>query len=203
MAIKVTLRQKPISKDRHSLYLDFYPAIIDLKTGKSTRREFLNMYIVNETEIEEQKITDAKGNVSRRYLPVLDKKKNPKKVRISTLDKIHNENTLQRAEQIRQKRENDLNKPEIYSNFEKEQLKLKEQGEKNFVEYFKTLADKRKDSNHDNWVSSYKYLEVFSNGNLKFANLNEKICNDFKEYLLTTQSNKSGKNGENDHLLSE
>lgn len=28
---------------------------------------------------------------------------------------------------------------------------------------------------------------------LKFADLNEKFCNDFKEYLLTTQSNKSNK----------
>jgi hypothetical protein len=28
---------------------------------------------------------------------------------------------------------------------------------------------------------------------LKFADLNEKFCNEFKEYLLTTKSNKSDK----------
>lgn len=45
MATKVTLRQKPISKGRQSLYLDFYPEIIHPDTGKPTRREFLGLYI--------------------------------------------------------------------------------------------------------------------------------------------------------------
>jgi integrase len=161
MAIKVKLREKAISGNRKSLYLDFYPAIPHPETGEPTRRQFLGLY-------------------------VLDKTKNP-------IDKQHNKETLQLAEQIRQKRENHLNKPEIYTGFEKEQLKIKEKGEQNFVAYFKTLADKRKASNHDNWVSAYKYLEKFTKGNLKFADLNQKFCNEFKEYLLTTKSNKSSK----------
>jgi integrase len=161
MAIKVTLRKKPISGNRQSLYLDFYPAIPHPETGKPTRREFLGLYL-------------------------FDKAKNP-------IDKQHNKETLRLAEQIRQKRENYLNKPEIYTRYELEQKRIKELGEKNFVEYFKSLADKRKASNHDNWVSAYKYLETFTKGNLKFADLNEKFCNDFKEYLLTTKSNKSNK----------
>jgi integrase len=161
MAIKVKLRQKLISGNRQSLYLDFYPAIPHPETGEPTRREFLGLYL-------------------------FDKAKTP-------IDKQHNKETLQLAEQIRQKRENHLNKPEIYTGYEKEQLKIKERGEKNFVEYFKSLADKRKASNHDNWISAYNYLETFTNGNLKFADLNEKFCNDFKEYLLTTKSNKSSK----------
>jgi integrase len=119
-------------------------------------------------------------------LYLFDKAKNP-------VDKQHNKETIQLAEQIRQKKENQLNKPEIYTGYEKEQLKIKEQGEQNFVSYFKSLADKRKASNHDNWVSAYRYLEVFTKGNLKFADLNEKFCNEFKEYLLTTKSNKSNK----------
>ena len=161
MAIKVKLREKKISGNRQSLYLDFYPAIPHPKTGEPTRREFLGLYL-------------------------FDKTKNP-------IDKQGNKETLQLAEQIRQKRENYLNKPEIYTGYEKEQLKIKEQGEQNFVTYFKSLADKRKASNHDNWVSAYNYLETFTKGNLKFADLNEKFCNEFKEYLLTTKSNKSNK----------
>ena len=161
MAIKVKLRQKSISGNRQSLYLDFYPAIPHPETGEPTRREFLGRYLI-------------------------EKAKNP-------LEKQHNKETLQIAEQIRQMRENNLNKPEIYTGYEQEQLKIKELGEQNFVDYFKSLADKRKDSNHDNWVSAYKYLETFTKGNLKFANLNEKFCNEFKEYLLNTKSNKSVK----------
>ncbi len=161
MAIKVKLREKKISGNRLSLYLDFYPAIPHPETGEPTRREFLGLYL-------------------------FDKAKNP-------IDKQHNKETLQLAEQIRQKRENHLNKPEIYTGYELEQKRIKERGEQNFVAYFKTLANKRKASNHDNWVSAYNYLETFTNGNLKFAELKEKFCNEFKEYLLTTKSNKSSK----------
>lgn len=161
MTIKVKLRQKPISKNRKSLYLDFYPAIPHHETGEPTRRQFLGMYLFDNTK--------------------------------SPIDKEHNKETLKLAEQIRQKKENHLNKPEIYTGYEKEQLRIKEQGEQNFISYFKALADKRKASNHDNWVSAYNYLETFTNGVLRFADLNEKFCDDFKEYLLTTKSNKSSK----------
>jgi integrase len=161
MTTKVKLRQKAISGNRQSLYLDFYPAIPHPETGEPTRREFLGLYLFEKVK--------------------------------SLIDKQHNKETLQLAEQIRQKKENHLNKPEIYTGYEKEQLKIKEQGEQNFVAYFKTLADKRKASNHDNWVSAFNYLETFTKGNLKFADLNEKFCDEFKEYLLTTKSNKSSK----------
>ena len=161
MATKVKLRQKIISGGRHSLYLDFYPAVPHPETGIQTRRQFLGRYIIDK----------------------------PK----SILDKMHNKDMLQQAELIRQQKDSEINKPEIYSGFEKEKLKIREQGEKNFVEYFKQLADKRKASNHDNWMSAYKYLEVFANGKLKFAELSEKYFNDFREYLLTTKSNKSHK----------
>ena len=173
MTTKVKLREKRISGNRQSLYLDFYPAILHPDTGELTRREFLGLYINAET--------------------MIDKKGKEKNITLSPIDKQHKKETLQLAEQIRQKRENHLNKPEIYTGYEKEQLKIKEQGEQNFVAYFKSLADKRKASNYDNWASAYNYLKTFTNGNLKFADLNERFCNEFKEYLLTTKSNKSNK----------
>lgn len=172
MATKIKLREKGISGNRQSLYLDFYPAIIHPESGLPTRREFLGMYLFDEID---------KTGIK------------PKKITLSPIDKQHNKETLQLAEQIRQKRENHINKPEIYTGYEKEQLKIKEQGERNFVTYFKSLAEKRKASNYDNWVSVYKYLEAFTNGSLKFSDLNELFCEDFKAYLLTTQSNKSNK----------
>lgn len=109
------------------------------------------------------------------------------------LDKEHNSTMLRIAESIRQKRSNILNKPEVYSEFEKELLRLKEQGEKCFVQYFRGLANKRKASNHDNWISALNYLEAFTNGTRKFSELNEKFFEDFKEYLLTTKSFRSDK----------
>ena len=109
------------------------------------------------------------------------------------IDKRHNTETVQIAESIRQKRENFLNKPEIYDQYEKEQLIIQEQGQLCFVEYFEKLANKRKGSNHDNWTSALQYLKTFTNESLKFIDLNEKFLEDFKEYLLTTKSNKSNK----------
>jgi len=161
MAIKVKLRRKPISGNRQSLYLDFYPAIPHPKTGELTRREFLGFYLLD----------------------------NPK----TAADKQHNKEMELLAEQIRQKRENAINKPEIYSGYEKEQLAIKEREEQNFVEYFKTLVAKRNGSNQDNWTSTYNYLEKFTKGRLAFSNLDEKFCNEFKEYLLNVKSNRSNK----------
>jgi len=73
LAIKVSLRMKPISGKRQTLYLDFYLAIIDPKTGKTKRREFLNTYVFSEIEIEEQKYNNQNGKEQKRFVPVLDK----------------------------------------------------------------------------------------------------------------------------------
>ena len=109
------------------------------------------------------------------------------------LEKQNNKEIIQRAELIRQRTENRLNKPEIYSEYEKEKLQIKKQNERDFIDYFNILRDKRKKSNYDNWVSAGKYLESFTGGKLKFSELNELFFNDFKEYLLTTKSNKDKK----------
>lgn len=165
MATKVKLRVKPISGNRQSLYLDFYPPIEHPETGEPTRREFLGLYL-------------------------FDKPKHP-------ADKQHNKETKELAEQIRQKRDNQLNKPEIYTELEKQyhkqQKAAKEKGGKCFVQYFRELASKRKGSNTDNWISALNYLERFTGGSLKFADLTDQVCNDFREYLLTAPSARSSK----------
>jgi len=134
-------------------------------------------------------INPATGKPTRREflrLYIYAKPKTP-------IEKEKNTETLRYAEGVKQKWYNILNKPEIYTELEKEQLRLKEQGEKCFVEYFRKLAKKRKGSNSNNWTSALYYLEKFTNGSIKFSELNEKFFNDFKEYLLTTLSHRSDK----------
>lgn len=111
----------------------------------------------------------------------------------SSFDKTHNKETLKIGQSIRQKRENYLNKPEIYSLYEKEQIRIKELGELCFVSYFEKLTHKRSGSNYNSWLSVHKYLVKFTKGSLIFSNLNEKFLEDFKEYLLTTKSHRSDK----------
>lgn len=162
MITKVKLRQKPISGGRQSLYLDFYPAIPDPnKPGKTTRREFLRLYL-------------------------FDKPRNP-------IDKKHNKETLLIAQSIRQKKENQLNKPEIYDHYEKEQLRLKEMREKDFIEYFTDLAKKRTGSTNHTWMSALNYIKSFFGDQFKFGELDTQILDEFKEYLLLTKSIRSEK----------
>jgi integrase len=177
MATKVKLRQKPISGNRESLYLDFYPAIQHPETGEPTRREFLGLYLHSDV------ITNDKG---KRV-----------KTKLTPIEKESNRETRQLAEQIRQKRDKAINGNEALTTLEIRLLekdnKERQRGEQDFVTYFKSLADKRKASNHDNWVSAYNYLETFTGGKLKFADLSERVCNEFKDFLLNTKSNRSDK----------
>lgn len=161
MGIKVKLRKKPIKGGKKSLYLDFYPAIKNPKTGQETRREFLKMYVFE----------------------------NPK----ATIDIQHNKNTERLAEQIRQRRENELNKPEIYSEQERELLKIKELGEHDFVAYFKNLMSKRTGSNYSNWDSALNYLIDYTGGSIKFVELDAIYLNGFRDYLLRAKSKRSEK----------
>ncbi|MBW6491302.1 MAG: site-specific integrase [Lentimicrobium sp.] len=69
----VTLRQKLLSdKKSKSLYLDFYPAITDPVTGKSTRRKFLNSYIKvrPKTDLEKQMNDEALTNANAERIKI-------------------------------------------------------------------------------------------------------------------------------------
>lgn len=76
MAVKVTLREKKISKGRKSLYLDFYPAIRNPNSGADTRREFLGLYVFekprNPLDTQHNKDTRnlAKSICNQRFLEI-------------------------------------------------------------------------------------------------------------------------------------
>lgn len=53
--IKVSLREKQLKTDKVSLYLDYYPPIINPETGSKTRREFLNMHIYTNPKTAEER----------------------------------------------------------------------------------------------------------------------------------------------------
>ncbi|MDC1204260.1 site-specific integrase [Salibacteraceae bacterium] len=111
----------------------------------------------------------------------------------SVLDKQNKKETLITAEQIRAKEENQLNKRDAYSVYELEMAERAEKGKVDFVPFFLEIANTRKNSNHDNWMATYQYLVNFTGGSIKFKDIDEKWCESFKEYLLTTKSRKSSK----------
>jgi hypothetical protein len=160
MGIKVALRKKKISQGRFSLYLDFYPAILNQYTGAYTRREFLGQYIWQ----------------------------SPK----TPTERANNKETLEIAEDIRHKRQNILNKPEVYNEFERKLIEQKRLTEACVLQYFEKKAMKPNRSNLHNWKSAFYYFKDFLQGEtFQFAQLNESVGEDFKEYLLSTPSRKS------------
>jgi integrase len=202
MAEKVTLRQKNISRGRKSLYLDFYPAIINPKTSKKTRRQFLGLYLYIDKKELKNDIQELTDRIERLKSEGKSTKSQEKELidnktfltgfkGLSSINKTHNSNTLRRAESIRQKRDNILGKPEIYSDVEKEQLRVNELGEQCFVEYLKEMANKKYGSTRSSWTSTLKFFEAFTEGSIKFKNLTPTLFEDFKSYLLKTNSNKS------------
>ncbi|MDV6167103.1 site-specific integrase [Flavobacterium sp. DG1-102-2] len=57
--ISVTLRSKAISKGRQTLYLDFFPPILNPETGKYTRREFLKLYLYDKPKSYTEKVKNS------------------------------------------------------------------------------------------------------------------------------------------------
>jgi integrase len=161
--------------------------------------------MATKVKLRQKKISGGRHSLYLDYYPPVSDPKTGKPTRREFLrlfvydkpknidEKKHNKEDLERAEQIFLNRKNQVGKPEIYSGYEQEQLAIREKGEINFVDYFKELANKSKASNHDNWMSALRYLDDYTKGFLRFADLNEAFCNDYKEHLLTTKSNKSEK----------
>ncbi len=60
--MKVTLREKKISAGRKSLYLDYYPPVIRPDIGRSSRREFLGLYVFDrpKNDFEKQQNKETK-----------------------------------------------------------------------------------------------------------------------------------------------
>ncbi|MEP6465852.1 MAG: site-specific integrase [Parafilimonas sp.] len=150
--IKVKLRSKPITGNRQTLYLDFYPAIAHPETGKLTRRDFLGLYII-------------------------EKPKTP-------LDKIQNKETFALAENIRSKRQLEIQAGSF-------DFLKKKTNDVNFIEYFNTLSKKQKESNIDTWISAGKYLKKFAGEQMQSSKIDENFCNDFKDFLLNSKSKRN------------
>ena len=79
--MSVTLREKPIKQGKEkSLYLDYYPAIRNPRTGALTRREFLGIYILSNPKtkadkaLNEEKIAKANGLRGVREMDIINEK---------------------------------------------------------------------------------------------------------------------------------
>jgi len=201
---KVTLRVKAISGNRESLYLDFYPAIID-NDGKETRRQFLGLYLyytVNPDKLTGKKLEKyleyeniKPANYETLKQMELDKNEHTNMVALAVRDTRYKE-IISRGvlSDLERRAEIQIKKQEA-EQVEKDALKDQEQMilNENFLKYFQLLARKRSGTNHDNWHSAVKYFEIYCKGKCTMRNITERFCNDFKSFLLKVPSLKSDK----------
>jgi integrase len=59
-----------------------------------------------------------------------------------------------------------------------------------FVKYFEQLAQKRAGTNHDNWHCALAHFKDFAGNSIRMADVTEKFCNDFREYMLEVALNQ-------------
>lgn len=57
--VNVTLRKKAISNGRQSLYLDFYPPVLNPETGQYSRREYLKLYLFDKPKSFTEKLNNS------------------------------------------------------------------------------------------------------------------------------------------------
>lgn len=122
------------------------------------------------------------GKPTRREFLRLEVLEKPK----TEADKQQNKQTRALAENIRAQRQ-----IEIQSEQHGQMADIRRNAD--FVTFFRQLASERRASNHDNWMSALNYLEAFTGGSLKFADLDEQVCNRFRQHLLTVPSNRTRK----------
>ena len=136
-----------MSKGRKSLYLDFYPPIIHPVTGKSTRREFLKLFLFERPKWE--------------------------------ADRMHNKETMILAQNIRAQRQ-------IHIQADNYKFLLPTHRKKDFLEYFRNLAERRKSINgtYDSMMTAYKQFQKFSGERCLMEDLTEMFVRHYREALL-------------------
>jgi len=124
---------------------------------------------------------DTGKNTRREFLGLylFEKPKTP-------IDKHQNKETQALGENIRAKRQIEI------QNGQYGFLSSNDQNS-NFINFFRELADKHKQSNREVWLCSLHYLKEFAGETIRFGDLNVKFCNDFKDYLLHAPRMRSNK----------
>lgn len=186
---KVTLRIRKV-EDRKEwyLYLESYPVY---EKGKPIRvREYLNRTVSTiEWDKKRTARTDADGK--KTFKPKRDD---------NGMIVCRSEKDIQSivyADGVRALRQKEYDNSELYTEDDRKKLDANEKAQTNFIEYFEQLAENRNKNRSENirqsWLCVLDYLKLFSGDSLLFSNLNEKWCEDFKDFLLSTNSRKSDK----------
>ena len=183
--MKATIYTKPIHNSKLRLFIDYYPPIPHPETGKLTRRETLKLFLYSEEEYNEEEYINDNGNRAVRIFPVLDSKGNPKKIKLTPLQRQHNKETYELAENIKAQRQLQIQ--------EKNYGFISHNENADFLLFFEALVDDQKTKSQTNYSAVYEFLKKYTNGICPVSKLTSDFCEGFISYLNTVKPEASTK----------
>ena len=180
---KVTVRlRKAEDRKEWYVYIESYPVQVSGKKTPQRIREYLNR-VVTTVEWDKKRTarTDAKGTKS--YKP----KRNDNGIIICKSES--DREIMLYADGVRKLRQKEYDNIDLYSDTESLLVEQKEKSQENFIEYITKVATKRhaksSKSIQINWGRTKEFLKSYAGDNLMFSQIDNKMVEDFKLFLLS------------------
>ncbi|MDR1056755.1 MAG: site-specific integrase [Prevotellaceae bacterium] len=180
---KVTVRLRKV-EDRKEwyVYIESYPVFVPGKKAPQRIREYLNRSI---TTVEWDKKRTARTDVdgTKTYKP----KRDDNGIIVCRSEK--DREIMLYADSVRKLRQREYDNADLYSDTESAQAEQKKRSQQNFIEYFKQASAKRHANSSQfiqtNWNRTHDFLKQFAGDTLLFSQINNKMAEDFKQFLLS------------------
>ncbi|MDR2888191.1 MAG: phage integrase SAM-like domain-containing protein, partial [Bacteroidales bacterium] len=188
---KVTVRiRKAVFRDEWYLCIESYPVFAPGKSKPQRIVESLNRTIT--TIVWDKKRTARTTETSKTFKPKRDENG------VIMCKSEQDQQACLYADGVRKLRQREYDNADLYSDTETAQVEQKERLQQNFIEYFKKTATKRhansSTSIQTNWNRTLDFLKQFAGDTLLFSQINNKMAEDFKRFLLSAPcgGNRSG-----------
>lgn len=189
---KVTVRLRR-AEDRKEwyVYIESYPVQVLGKEMPQRIREYLNRAVMT-VEWDKKRTARTDANGTKTYKPKRDDNG------IIICKSENDREVMLYADEIRKLRQKEYDKMDLYSDSENLLIEQKEKGQENFIEYFSRVLTKRHSKSSKsiqvNWERTIDFLKEFTGEILIFSQIDNKLADDFKLFLLSAQcgGNKKG-----------
>lgn len=180
---KVTVRlRKAEDRKEWYVYIESYPVQVSGKKTPQRIREYLNR-VVTTVEWDKKRIARTDANGTKTYKP----KRNDNGIIVCKSE--NDREIMLYADGIRKLRQKEYDNIDLYSDTDSLLVEQKEKGQENFIEYIAKAGAKRhaksSKSIQTNWNRTKEFLKNYAGDNLVFSQIDTKMVEDFKLFLLS------------------
>ncbi|CAD0002414.1 MULTISPECIES: site-specific integrase [Flavobacterium] len=188
---KVTVRlRKAQDRKEWYVYIESYPVEVSGKKTPQRIREYLNRIVTTvEWDKKRSSRTDAEGIKS--YKPrrsdngiIMCRSESDREIMLY-------------ADGVRKIRQKEYDNTDLYSDVENLLAEQKEKGKEDFIKYIDAVASKRharsSKSIQIHWERTREFLKSYSTGSLIFSQIDSRMAEDFKMFLLSAPCGGSKK----------